>query len=375
MIKIGIRLAVAILFITPLIAKAYTFRFLGQKDPIHTDMSIKAWQCVLEHPGENEFDCDNYQPSQNLPKSLNANVNLLALDEKDIYYASIWADDPVRELQIKKLHKVALWTFRLVDDKYADLKDGLPDGMRCTAHFGDMQFMHSMEGSPNLSAKETQQAILDWLTFAYDVAVNKKDSDGRHFTEQEHCTYFDVENPSKFQKSMIPAGADRFPCGEERAKNPWTLGTIFSFNCWIRSETCWEYSGVNDPRTRKAALGAIFHAIQDSYAKGHTSRGNDTVDSINEIECSPIEQFQNYSIKDHDKHGNGDMPAPTLAASCSTPDNPIHGPVTATAEVLRLFTQNASSDTVRNYLKSHVFLLAEESKLKNSGTTELMKAN
>lgn len=370
---IRIATLVSVLFLCALCtSEAYTFRFLGQKEPVHTDMSIKAWQCVLEHPDENGFNCDNYTPSAQIPTSLIANTNTLSLNEKDIYYAVIWADDPARELQKKKLHKALLWTFRLISDKCNDLKSGLPDGIRCTAHYGNMQFMHSMENVKDLPAEQTQQAILDWLTFAYKVAINKKNSKGEFFTEQKYCQYFGVENPSKFQKSMLPAGLNGFPCGEGDSKTPWTLGTIFSFNCWVRSETCWEYSGSNDPRTRKAALGAIMHAIQDSYAKGHVSRGNDTRDLINKIECSPIEQFQDYSSQNHDLHGKGDKD-PTLSESCSNKNNVIHSPVTATAEVIRLFKQDASPEKVRQYLEDHVFLLASSEKLKNSGSTELMK--
>lgn len=371
--KTNLILALFLFLFAPLTVNAYTFKFLGQKEPVHTDMALKAWKCVVEHPDENEFDCDSYTSQKGLSKSLKANVNPLVFDQDDIYYAVIWADDPVRELQKKKLHKAALWTFRLLGDKCADLKNGLPDGVRCTAHYGNMQFLHSMEGTSDLPAEQTQQAILDWLTFAYKVAINQKDAEGIYFTEQKHCEYFDVDTPSRFQKSMIPAGPDGFPCGDGDTKRPWTLGTIFSFNCWVRSEMCWEYSGVNDPRTRKAALGAIMHAVQDSYAKGHTSRGNDSMELVNKIECSPIEQFQNYSIQNHDIHGEGDRP-PTLGDSCFVAENPIHGPVTATAEILRLFSQSVSPSKLRKYLADHVFLLAENEKLKNSGTTELMKA-
>lgn len=369
MMKFKFTILVALLSLTVTSAHAYTFRFMLQKEPIHTDMAIKAWQCVMEHPDANEFDCDNYIPSEKLPNELVVNNNPLTLNQSDIYYASIWADDPVRELQKRKLHKVALWTFRLIGDKCADLKDGLPDGVRCTAHYGNMQFMHSMEHESNLSPKETQQAILDWAEFSYKVALNEKDANGDYFTEQKHCEYFNEENPSKFQKSMLPGGPTGFPCDDGDTEIPWTLGTIFSFNCWLRSSTCWEYSGLNDPRTRKAALGAILHMIQDSYAKGHTSRGNDVQAAINTMECAPIEQFQNYSIQNHETHSEGDK-YPILSDNCASSE--IHGPVTATAEIIRLFSQDKSPAVVKQYLADHVFVLAADDKLRGAGATDLM---
>lgn len=362
-----------ILCMLPMTVSAYTFQFMLMKDPVHTDMSIKAWQCVMEYPDTNGFDCDNYTPKEGLPETLTINANQLTIDKSDIYYASIWADDPIRELRKRKFHRAILWTIRLVGDKCRNLKDGLPDGLRCTAHYGSMQFMHAMESENQLPAMQTHAAILEWLRFAYEVASNKQNASGKHFTEQKHCDYFNVDSPSKFQQSMLPRGASGFPCSDDMER-PWSVGTIFSFNCWFRSESCWEYTGTNHPMVRKAALGAILHAVQDSYAQGHTSRGNTSEELINQIDCAPIEQFQNYSLQNHDQHGKADK-TPTLGPSCLEDGNPIHGPVTASAEILRLFSQNATPDEVLNYLTNHVFVLAANNKLKLAGTSVLMRKN
>lgn len=374
MLKLPATFTVLILLIAPIQVLAFTFEFIGIKDPVHTDMAIQALNCAVTYPDDDSVNCETLDSPKQSPTLHKSAVNPITVTEDDIYYGVIWADDPLRELRKRKLHRVLLWTFRLTFDQCKDLQSGLPDGIRCTAHYGNMQFMHAMEGENAAPASKTQEAILDWIEFAYKVALNDTLDNSQHFRTTLHCDYFNAESPSKLQQSMIPNGVNRFPCGE--LERPWTVGTIFSFNCWFRSETCLEFTHENAKTTRIAALGAILHTIQDSFAKGHTSRGNDSLALLNQIECAPIAQFQNYKDQDHDTHGDADEMPLTYSETCFNADGSlpsIHGPITASAQVLRIFKNHADPAKLRQYLKEHVFVLTDDAK--PAGSTDLMAKN
>ncbi len=367
--KINTLLLLLISFILSSHTYAFHFEFLFIKDPVHQEMAEKALRCVAENPQINEMNCENFNV-KGTSKRIDFDINeMTELTVDDIQEAITWADDPVRELRKRKFVRALLWTFRLLGDECEGKRGGLKDGLRCSTHYGDFQFMHSMENEDGISAEETQKAILDWIEYSYKVAINKQDSIG-FYNDNDYCDFFSVKNQTKFQKAMRPtnsAGISEFPC-KVIDDTPWELATPFAFSCTLGSVNCTEYSNGNDFLVRKAALGAVLHAIQDSYAKGHASRGNDVADAINTYECSPIRQFQLYTKQDHDKHGDADK-TPTPSNDCLNAENDIHGPVTASAEVIRLFSQGAESKTVIEYLKEHVYKLADTTY--PSGTTNL----
>lgn len=353
-------------------AYAFQFEFLLIKDPVHQNMSERALKCVILHENENEINCETLVVSE-ASKSISIDVNgMEELTVSDIREAVIWADDPVREVRLRKPHKVALWLFRLLENKCEDLKGGLKDGLRCSTHYGNLQFMHSMESKKGISADKTQKAILDWIEYSYSVALNESEGE-KYFNDIDYCEYFEKNiEDGLFKDSMLPVdeeGNKLFPCNEID-DTPWQLGTLFSFSCWFGSAVCSEYSFGNNFLTRKAALGAVLHAVQDSYAKGHVSRGNDVKEHLNVYECAPIVQFQEYGAQNHDKHTEADT-IPEVSPSCSDKNNDIHGPVTASAEIIRLFIQKEKPNKIREYLQSHVFKLADTTL--PSGSTKLFE--
>lgn len=355
--------------ITP--SYAYQFEFIGIKEPVHQDMAEHALRCVALHPKKNKVRCENIDFSAS-PDFISLNSNGIdKLTAAEIREAVVWSDDPVRELRLKKPHKVLLWAIRLQENKCENLRGGLKDGLRCSTHYGPLQFMHSMDRESGIPARETQEAILDWVEYAYSVALNES-KDGKYNNGIDYCSHFDAMKPGRFKNAMLPRdekGEKEFPCNVQD-DTPWKLGTPFAFSCWIGSAVCPEYSYENNYLVRKAALGAVLHAIQDSYAKGHVSRGNDTTKRINTYECAPIIQFQSYAEQDHDKHGKADE-TPTPSENCLDKNNGIHGPITASAEVIRLFTQGEKPKVVRDYLATHVFKLPKEAN--PSGTTQLFE--
>jgi len=364
-------LAAALTFISNY-SIAFQFEFLWIKDPVHQDMAEFALNCFIKNPSKHRFICEGNDFVDG-PKFYQGDVSQLdKLTVSDIREAVTWSDDPVRELRKRKPHKVLLWTFRLIGDECGNYRGGLKDGLRCTTHYGNLQFMHSMESLKDESPIETQKAILDWVEYAYNVALNQKKEAGYN-NDNDYCTYFKSDNPSKFQKAMAPQNTDasyQFPCNQSD-NTPWQLGTFFALSCWWGSSICSEYTYGNNYLVRKSALGAVLHAIQDSYAKGHTSRGNDKIDRINTFECAPIRQFQLYTEQDHEAHGEADTyPKPSVSCLNLNSDD-IDGPVTASAEVIRLFFSNENSGVVRKYLAEHVFKLSKNADL--AGVTKLFE--
>ncbi|WP_340677122.1 hypothetical protein [Paraglaciecola sp.] len=351
---------------------AFQFEFLFIKDPVHQDMAEKALKCVALHPDANEINCESIDVSA-APEYINLDINgMTTLSVADIRESVVWADDPVRELRKRKLHKSLLWVFRLLANECKDLRDGLKDGLRCSTHYGPLQFMHAMESVEQRPAKDTQKTILDWIEYSYKVAVNTADATG-YFNDKDYCSHFEMQEDSAFKNAMFPqdaSGNALFPCNQHD-DTPWQLGTVFSFSCWFGSVVCSEYSFGNNYVARKAALGAILHAIQDSYSKGHTSRGGDSEEAINRYECSAIDQFQLYTEQNHDKHTEADTAPKDVSAVCFLENEDIHGPIRASAEIIRLFKQGEAADKVVSYLSKHVFLLTNDAK--KSGSTELFK--
>ncbi len=367
MIRKTLCLLIAVQF--PEIAFAYQFEFLNIKDDVHQRMAEQALLCFTSNPGKHRFSCDGktFSTAPDVYLGSVNGLNLLTVD--DVRRAVVWPDDPVRELSVTKIPRAALWAFRLVVDQCKKYRAGIQDGLRCSSHYGSLQFMHAMEGLKGESAKETQKAILDWSVFAYRVAVNKQDSSG-YYNDKDYCEFFAKEPRSKFVNAMSPQDLDggaQFPC-QKKDSSPWQMSTPFALSCTWGSATCAEYTYGNNFIVRKAALGAILHVIQDSYAKGHASRGNDV--AINTYECAAIRQFQVYTEQDHERHAQADTyPYPSTA--CISGEADVDGPVTASAEVIRMFFANEDESKLRAYLADHVFKLADD--LKEAGATDFFR--
>lgn len=358
---LGFSVAVVLAFSTTSISQAYEFEFLGMGSPIHDKLTETALRCIIENESESFTNCENFQPLTP-KKRLAVNVfGMKQLSVDDLVYAVRWPDDPVRELRGYKLLKMPVWGTHMRYAKCEGKRDGLKDGLRCSSHYGPAQFLHAMEGENQKSPYDTRDAILDWTQFAYQIALNKQ-ANGKHFSELDYCDFFSKLPADKyFKEVMYPDNGNAFPCNEYD-DTPWTVSTPFAFSCSIGTYNCTEWNSPNDIRVRNAALGAVLHVIQDSYAKGHTLRGSESNKTITNYNCSEIKQFQVYGKQDTDKHKMADSDA-SPSSNCLSPSlsaNNIHGPITASAHVIRLFKEKADPKSLRKYLASHVFVLAKD---------------
>jgi hypothetical protein len=270
-----------------------------------------------------------------------------------------WPDDPVREMGtwwnvIGKLK----WATRMAVDHCNGLKMGLMDGLRCSSHYGPLQFLHAMEEKLDQPAVDTLDKIMAWSAFTYAAVTDADDHGG--LLSQDYCQHWE-KHPSAISTVMRP-GDGQFPC-DGTAKRPWKLSTLFAFTCHVQSVNCWE--NIHDRRLiRINAIGALLHLVQDSYAKGHTERGDccaadATREQVQTVECAPVRRFLVYDGQDHTRHGWGDATY-TAPAGCAV----IHDPVLASATLLWLLKQNAPYPDVEHHLRTRVFVLDNAS---NSG--------
>jgi hypothetical protein len=205
--------------------------------------------------------------------------------------------------------------------------------------------MASLDDEPT---EDTQQKVLEWASFLYGIAS------GTVPVGQDYCEYFSKET-SKIAAYLKPK--DFFGC---KAQKPWTLRTLFSFKCSnpFSSATCTER--LDSRAARVKALGALLHLVQDSYAEGHTARGNCAESQnarlrISQVACNPIREFHSYGLQDSDKHGLADA-APVWGATCATTTQ-VEDPVLASAKVLWHVQHRTSLVDFQNYIKSHIFVL------------------
>lgn len=353
---------------------SYEFEFLGMGSPVHDQLTEKALRCIMENENDVFTNCESFRPTNN-KRALKVDVyGMKELAVDDLVLAARWSDDPVRELRGYKLLKVPLWGAQMRYVKCKGSREGLKDGLRCSSHYGPAQFLHSMEGQLNKSPEVTRNAILDWVEFSYQVAVNAKVA-GKHFVEEEYCSYFSgLDDDKYFKRIMYPGDGNDFPCNQDD-ETPWRVSTPFSFSCSVGVYNCTEWNGVNDMRVRRAALGAILHAIQDSFSQGHASRVGENTDSVNKYSCAPIKQFQVYGEQDSEKHTDSDVKA-SPSDNCLSPSlnqGGVHGPITASAHVIRLFKNKSPAKDVRDYLARHVFVVNDGALL--AGSTEYFRKN
>ena len=164
-------------------------------------------------------------------------------------------------------------------------------------HFGDMQFMHAMAARGETLLR-TQERVLLWLRFTYQVAVGEIDTGVR----------IDSLAP-EFARDILTGFED------------WTVAQFFEIR-----------SGTTSERIRRIALGALLHTLQDSFAHGHAER--EVTAPGNEARFGAISAFLNYGCQSEEKHGEADR-----AAHYKWFADAAHGessPVTLGAQVIDL---------------------------------------
>lgn len=139
-------------------------------------------------------------------------------------------------------------------------------------HFGDMQFMHAMAARGETLAR-TQERVLLWMRFTYQVATGEIATDAR----------IDTLAP-EFARDILASFDDR------------SVAQFFEIR-----------SGTPPERIRRLALGALLHTVQDSFAHGHAER--EAHEPGAEARFGAIGAFLNYGCQSDVKHGEADRAA------------------------------------------------------------------
>ncbi|MXO90262.1 hypothetical protein [Pontixanthobacter aquaemixtae] len=248
--------------------------------------------------------------------------------EAEYWRASRWPDDPTRQLK-------RVWTWPKYGLALENIcpkivhTDGFFSGLSCESHYGGLQFMHAMASRPNESDDQTRRYIRGWSQFVFRVATGKVDLD---------ANYCDAVRAHAGPAASRLAPKNLKYCAEREEKGKrypaWTVRTLFTFHCdkMFTSKTCDVLPG--DEVAKKAAIGAMFHLIQDSYSQSHAARGaaepsNGPYDAV--VECRPVKKFY-YFAENKKEHGAADK-APEFAQSCRERGD-ILDPITAGARML-----------------------------------------
>lgn len=155
---------------------------------------------------------------------------------------------------------------------------GQGDAMLYRTHFGDLQFLHAMASRDGESAGETKANIMGWFEFAWRASQ-------REYTLDTRLREVDNQTIKRL-----------FGKTEWRLLDLYTLGSAGGLR-----------QSVDD-----VAFGSLLHALEDSYAAGHTDRevssgsGRCTSGNISFVAPGAILSFHSYGHQDHALHGEAD---------------------------------------------------------------------
>jgi hypothetical protein len=141
------------------------------------------------------------------------------------------------------------------------------------SHYGDLQFLHAM-GRHMDGPNYTQQQIVDWAHFSYDVAIGRI--------------------PLSAQLSELASSypfAGHFAGTTQRS---WTVRKLFTNVGDIQCRQDCELK-MRDEAVRTLALGALLHTVQDSFSHSHAERSN-----------SGVTAWLDYSKQNSNCHGHAD---------------------------------------------------------------------
>jgi hypothetical protein len=336
-------------------ASAYEIK---AKQSVHEAITRLALQCLQEQSNLDTppQDCGTEDGAiENIAthsKSLRTNFNRLEA-------ATRWADDPTRDLYSPLSFLKFLWgtapglkNCEKGEDATAALSVPHGRGLLCASHYGRLQFFHSMAALDEEENVElTRRKVLEWTLFSYKAATGRVD------LQQDHCGYWDKQAASAGSKIAAELAPANFPyCERTKAKTPWRVATLFSMRCWTPKGTvgCTQY--VHESRARRAAAGALLHAIQDSYSQSHVVRGPIPagLEFKPTADCGKPARFYAYSLKNQAHHGEADT-APPLGDACRTSPRPAHDVVTATAGAIWHLCRNSPPQVMLDYLTDRIY--------------------
>lgn len=348
-------LAFGLAFIIPGVGQGYE---LAPMDRIHEIMTRRSAACfaAAECQGVPVSDCARFldvDPRLTRQKPSRKQIRCLHVGDEPLTYRELeiavrWPDDPQRKLRRGRGAANFLTAIFSYCRRYVDRQSTVGEmGLLCASHFGSMQFLHAMASSSGEPTEETRDKALEWARFAYDFAR------GAIADNAELCVA--LASYPKIRGALVGSD-DSFICKGNKRFPPRTVGQQFGFTCvkMLSSGRCGVRTSV--AVRRRAALGAIFHLIQDSYAQGHVQRGScgPRPDSPRPtIRVAPVERFLGYAEQDRGAHSASDRWPQTAVA-----DPTMDHPVVAGARVLEMFAQGKPSKDLVEYLGARVLRLA-----------------
>ena len=312
---------------------------ISPRMPIHEALTALAEECLDQYGGAEPYDCSGYF-AEHL-------AHFASLDYRSPVYAtsmaSRWPDDPDR-----MLHGAGIIRFGLVflscNGRVRERSGIDRVGLLCSVHHGQLLFVQAMRSRPDESTAETQAAILDWVGLVFDAAL------GRVPHDDNFCSYF--ESRGGPASAALLAGFQS--CGDSDARegnDGWTVATLFTRHCSYPFGGCRTTHGDEARREmRSAARGALLHLVHDSFAQGHTQRGEEATPIESRIICRPV--VVHRAMERH--HSHGDL-LPTLDESCSDPvTRSIDDPITAGARLLWLMQERRPAAEAQQYFRERV---------------------
>ncbi|ORE89456.1 hypothetical protein ATO7_06235 [Oceanococcus atlanticus] len=293
-----------------------------------------------------------------------SSVGLGVWSERAARNAVRWPDDPASELSLGNPMGFVRWSWNLVLGGCGGKGSTLTTGLRCSSHYGNLQYLHAMSASKGDRAEDTKEKMLAWTKYLLLVLQDAPQAGGGTFIEQNHCTYWASEqrqgNP--IAEDMMPDGPTGFPCVVDKGE-PWIVASLFAFYCTYNIYTC--DVNLSEQTVKSRALGAILHLIQDSFTQGHALRGDCCMGvedaDLAAYQCAPIQQFNVYGLQNKGRHKAADK-EPVAGESCRTVDM-VHDPITSAARILwELKTRGVTDgaiDTVLDYVDTDILRLVE----------------
>lgn len=160
------------------------------------------------------------------------------------------------------------------DGKILDAKSRI--SLLGRSHFGDLQFIHAMASTDGEPAAVTKEKVMAWAEFTWGVATGRFGLDAK----------VRDATPELLKQVFESAG--------------WTVQDLFTLgNPALRRQI------------KEVALGSLLHMIEDSFAGGHTERGepiNGKTCNGNSSHSQPgaVRQFHSYGKQDPAKHAEYD---------------------------------------------------------------------
>jgi hypothetical protein len=352
-------------------AGASAYKVVIPAEQIHESMSEWSIQCLAELRSERDdpqlcapasVATPSTQTMEHDPEILRPSGFDPPVSVSELRAATRWPDDPQRQIKSAASANWIAGTLRYCED-YADAAVDTA-GLLCASHFGSLQFIHSMASRPADPAQVTHGSILAWARFSYAYAS------GRIPDEEPLCEalkpYPEIR-PALIGSDASPickGGSYRpwllgiVPLPWKNPTAPWTVGELFAWDCDkpLSSQGC---EVIESVRERKlAAVGAVLHLIQDSFAQGHAERGLCAQGSgsdrtpTSKIALSAIRRFLSYRLQDRELHGKSDG-WPQFVER----DTAVDHPVLAGARILKMLEDGASPEAVSEYLSARVFAL------------------